>query len=117
MTKGYHRGPFCRKSLGKPRLIFVAIFVLCYHVPHIGMSYAAEIAGQPWQIETKMERGSMGTMGKQNDRRRPLFGMQLCLGLVFLVLGSSAQVNAQTVKIVVSSQAGDRMSSRADLSL
>jgi glucosylceramidase len=57
----------------------------------------------------------MGTLGKQNNFLRPFLTIHLPLALVVLVLGSQALVNAQEVKVFVSSQAGDRMSSKPDL--
>ncbi|MGO8790496.1 MAG: glycoside hydrolase family 30 protein [Terriglobia bacterium] len=52
---------------------------------------------------------------KQNHLSRPFPKIHLFLALMFLVLGTQTVVNAQAVKIVVSSQAGDRLSSKPDL--
>ncbi len=57
----------------------------------------------------------MGILGKHNHLSRRFLRIRLPLAIMFLVLGSQARVNAQVVKIVVSSQAGDRLSSKPDL--
>ncbi len=57
----------------------------------------------------------MGALGKQKNFLRPFLKIHLPLALGVLVLGSQALVNAQEVKVFVSSQAGDRMSSKPAL--
>jgi len=54
-------------------------------------------------------------LGKLNCFPRPLLSLRSLLVLAVLVVGSRAVVQAQDVKVFVSSQAGDRLSSKPDL--
>jgi glucosylceramidase len=57
----------------------------------------------------------MDTRERENYSHRPILKRHLLLALALLVLGSGAGVHAQDVKVVVSSQAGDRLSAQPDL--
>jgi glucosylceramidase len=57
----------------------------------------------------------MCILGKPHQFSKLLLNMPLLLGLVLLAPGSQPRVNAQEVKVFVSSQAGDRMSSKPDI--